>query len=227
MAKQLEELSIEEKVQIARAIIALEGAGESLDEIESFYSVDKSVVNKIKKVINERLHEIFEPKQAIAPEKPKATSILERIRKVKVAAPSSESVSKPSKKSGNGNVTQKMKDKVPEILKLIKEFNKTTDKPLKASDSVLRAALVQMGELDKDLKPLVNQSIRDEAVRKELDDLDAEVNKNYPEGYPRKPSITDFLIFLEERRASSPGSIEEEKELEPAGESDSKKSKRG
>jgi hypothetical protein len=81
MAKQLDELSIEQKVQIARAIIALEAAGESLNEIESFYDVDNSVINKIKKAVNERLHEIFEPKQEIASEAPKAKSILERISK--------------------------------------------------------------------------------------------------------------------------------------------------
>jgi hypothetical protein len=120
MTKQLDDLSIEEKVQIARAIIALEGAGESLDEIESFYNVDKSTISKIKKAVNDRLHEIFEPKQAITPEKPKAKSILERISKSKVSASSNGSTE-------SVNLSEEQRSKLDKAFEVIKAYNDLPD----------------------------------------------------------------------------------------------------
>lgn len=235
MAKSFNDLTTDEKVQIAYAIIVLEGYKKPLDPVVQRFDLNKSVIGKIKGILDERLHEIFEPKQEPVSEDPDLDSILAQFSKTKISAPSSTPSPKSIAPSSSNELTEEMRDKLPEILDLIRKFNKTTDQPLKASPTVWRAALAHFGLLDKKSKLDVNNRLSTkDPLKEEVAKLSKEIDARYsPEKYPLKPGLTDFEIFLENLNAPSPDSSDEEESEESeeelaaaGGKSASKKRKR-
>lgn len=193
MVRALEDLTEEEKLDAALAILALDFVGQ-LGRVESELDLDSKAVKQIKKKALDALERAFSSDNE--DELSFEISIKDGLARIKKSGvPVDKGVGVRTRRS-IPDLSEEQIEKIRVIFADLEDFNKKQPglKKLKPTEGLLKAALDYFG---LSAEVVINKLPK--IMKDKLAATDEAFRKYYPEGYPKKPEISPFLSFLEKK----------------------------
>jgi hypothetical protein len=191
MAKSYEEMTTQERLDAALAIIALDFAGQ-LKAVQKELGLDSKTVNKIKQQALEALEKAFSNDDE-EDEPTFEINILEGLSRVKQLTPSLP----PRTRRSVPDLTEDQIGRIRVIFTDLEEFNKKqpATKKLKPTEGLLKSALDYFG---MPAEVVINKLPK--IMKDKIAATDEAFKKHYVDGkYPKRPNIDPFLNFLKKK----------------------------
>lgn len=208
MARLLEDLTPEEKVDAALAILALEFVGQT-QRVEEELDLDPKAVRRLKSQAIDAINRSFSDESEEINLEINIKDGLARLKRTNLPSSNKGKGIKGSRRS-IPDLTEFQIERLRIIFNDLEEFNKKQPGPkkLKPTEGLLKAALEFFG-----LPAVAVVTKLPSPFKEKMNVIENNFQKFFPSGYPKRPDIKPFMEFLE-------------KKYPPQGKEESKKSEK-